>query len=170
MTLFAPPTADSFPIGAMVDFAATTAPDGWLLCDGSEISRSTYSRLFAVIGITWGNGDGATTYNLPNFTGRMAMGKRLAGAGSIVGQTGGTFSHTHSLTGSTINTSKEYVVTPGTPDWAWPEGPGAICSDGTIIRHHVDVPGHSHYHHAALAGATGSNNPPYGAVLKIIKY
>lgn len=57
------------PTGSIKPFAGTTIPDGYLLCDGSAVSRTTYAALFAVIGTTYGTGDGSTTFNLPNFTG-----------------------------------------------------------------------------------------------------
>jgi microcystin-dependent protein len=62
------------PTGIVSIFAGTVAPDGWLICDGSEISRSTYSDLFNVIGTTYGDGDGSTTFNLPNLKGRVPVG------------------------------------------------------------------------------------------------
>ena len=54
------------PTGGIVEYAGTTAPNGWLLCDGSAISRTTYADLFEVIGTTFGEGDGSTTFNLPS--------------------------------------------------------------------------------------------------------
>ena len=54
------------PTGGIVEYAGTTAPNGWLLCDGSAISRTTYADLFEVIGTIFGEGDGSTTFNLPN--------------------------------------------------------------------------------------------------------
>lgn len=54
------------PVGSMIIFAGATAPDGWLLCQGQAISRTTYARLFAIIGATWGVGNGSTTFNLPD--------------------------------------------------------------------------------------------------------
>lgn len=54
------------PVGVILMFAGTTAPTGYLLCDGSAISRSTYSSLFSVISTSFGSGDGSTTFNLPN--------------------------------------------------------------------------------------------------------
>lgn len=62
------------PIGTILDFAAATAPSGYLVCDGSAVSRTTYSALFAVIGTTWGSGDGSTTFNIPDFRGRTSIG------------------------------------------------------------------------------------------------
>jgi microcystin-dependent protein len=65
------------PVGSIVDYAGATDPAGgrWLICDGREVSRSTYAALFAAIGGTYGGGDGSTTFNLPDFRGRVAVGK-----------------------------------------------------------------------------------------------
>lgn len=54
------------PIGAIAAFGGSIAPTGWLICDGSAISRTTYAALFAVIGTKYGSGDGSTTFNLPD--------------------------------------------------------------------------------------------------------
>jgi len=64
------------PIGALHLWTAAAAPTGWLLCDGSPYSRTnpTYSALFAVIGTTYGPGDGSTTFNVPDFRGRTIVG------------------------------------------------------------------------------------------------
>lgn len=61
-------TTNAVPTGTLTPFAGNTAPDGWLKCDGSAISRTTYAALFAVIGTTYGAGDGSTTFNIPNYT------------------------------------------------------------------------------------------------------
>lgn len=65
---------DTLPIGATLEWFSNTIPDNWLLCDGSAVSRTTYSDLFAVIGTTFGEGDGSTTFNLPNLKGRTIVG------------------------------------------------------------------------------------------------
>lgn len=62
------------PTGVIHIFAGSTAPSGWLICDGSAVSRTTYADLFAVIGTTYGSGDDSTTFNLPNLKGRVAVG------------------------------------------------------------------------------------------------
>ena len=62
------------PIGGIIEFAGSTAPTGWLICDGQAISRTTYSDLFQVIGTTYGTGDGSTTFNLPNLKGKIPVG------------------------------------------------------------------------------------------------
>ena len=67
------------PIGSYIQFAGSQAPDGFLVCNGGEISRTTYSALFAVIGTTYGSGDGSTTFNLPNLTDRFLQGSASVG-------------------------------------------------------------------------------------------
>lgn len=88
--------------GEVKIWAANTLPSGYLYCDGQEVSRVTYSNLFAVIGTTFGAGDGSSTFLIPDFRGRVVIGQ---GAGSglsnrTFGQTGGT--ETHVLTESEI--------------------------------------------------------------------
>jgi microcystin-dependent protein len=70
-------------VGIIADFAGPTAPSGWLICDGRNVSRTTYSKLFAVIGVYWGSGDGSTTFRLPNTAGRS-----LLGPGTVTDQGG----------------------------------------------------------------------------------
>lgn len=59
----------SSPIGGVQSFAGSTIPPGWLECDGTAVSRSTFAELFGVIGVTYGVGDGSTTFDLPDLTG-----------------------------------------------------------------------------------------------------
>ena len=67
------------PIGSYIQFAGSQAPAGFLVCNGGAISRTTYSALFAVIGTTYGSGDGSTTFNLPNLTDRFLQGSASVG-------------------------------------------------------------------------------------------
>ncbi len=60
-------SAEAAPIGAINMFFRSTAPAGWLACNGQEVSRTTYKNLFAEIGTTCGAGDGTTTFNVPDF-------------------------------------------------------------------------------------------------------
>lgn len=62
------------PVGVIVQFVGSVAPSGYFVCDGSEVSRSTYSDLYAVIGDSYGDGDGSTTFNLPDFRGGFIRG------------------------------------------------------------------------------------------------
>ena len=84
---------DPAPIGAILAYGGTTAPTGWLFCQGQQVSRALYSELFAVIGTTYGSGDGSTTFNLPDFRGRTAIGEGTGTASGAVnhplGQTEG---------------------------------------------------------------------------------
>jgi microcystin-dependent protein len=66
--------ANLVPPGAVMAFAGTTAPPGWLLCDGSTVSRVTYAALFAVIGVSHGHGDLVNTFHLPDYQGRFLRG------------------------------------------------------------------------------------------------
>lgn len=65
-------------IGSIIPFTGSVIPDGHLMCDGSAVSRSEYSDLFEVIGTNFGDGDGSTTFNLPNIGGRVVIGNSLA--------------------------------------------------------------------------------------------
>ena len=67
------------PVGSYIQFAGSQAPAGFLVCNGGGISRTTYSALFAVIGTTYGSGDGSTTFNLPNLTDRFLQGSSTSG-------------------------------------------------------------------------------------------
>ena len=62
------------PTGAVFPFAGITAPEGFLFCDGSAVSRTTYSKLLGVIGETYGSGDGLTTFNLPDYRETVLVG------------------------------------------------------------------------------------------------
>jgi len=73
------------PVGIIQMFAGSTAPNGWLVCDGSTVSRSAYSDLFKIIGTTYGAGNSNTTFTLPDMRGRFAMG---AGTGTGLNTSG----------------------------------------------------------------------------------
>ncbi len=68
----------SMPTGMLGHFYSV--PDGWLLCNGAAVSRSTYAALFAVIGTKHGSGDGSTTFNLPNLANRFVEGTTSIGS------------------------------------------------------------------------------------------
>ena len=71
--------ANALPTGSYIQFAGSQAPAGFLVCNGGAISRTTYSNLFAVIGTTYGSGDGSTTFNLPNLIDRFLQGSTTSG-------------------------------------------------------------------------------------------
>lgn len=66
--------ADINSIGEIKAFGGSVAPNGWRICNGDVISRTDYSELFGVIGTTYGGGDGSTTFAIPDFRGRTAIG------------------------------------------------------------------------------------------------
>lgn len=80
----------SVPVGTVVDFAGSTAPSFWYLCFGQAVSRTTFSALFAIIGTTFGSGDGTTTFNLPDFRGSLTFGSDNMG-GSAAGRLTSTY-------------------------------------------------------------------------------
>ena len=85
------------PIGEITEYAGSVAPKNYLMCDGSPISREVYSELFAVIGTTYGSGDGSTTFNLPNLKSRIPVGLNSSDTYfNTLGKTGGE--KTHKLT------------------------------------------------------------------------
>lgn len=83
------------PTGMLAPFGGAAAPTGWLLCDGSAVSRTTYADLFTAIGVTYGAGNGSTTFNVPDARGRAIYGKAVSGTGSALGEQFGSMSHTH---------------------------------------------------------------------------
>jgi microcystin-dependent protein len=103
------------PIGSIMPFGGGSPPSGWMLCDGSDVSRTTFAPLFAVIGTTFGSGDGATTFNIPDLRGNVAVGQDNMGGvaagritsgnsgvnGATLGTMGGSellHGHFHNLT------------------------------------------------------------------------
>lgn len=90
------PGGDGLPIGAMIPFGSEqNVPNGWRICDGSAISRTTYKKLFDVIGTSYGAGDGSTTFNLPDKRGRVSIGKDSSTEFNIIGKKGGGNGHHH---------------------------------------------------------------------------
>ena len=66
--------APQVPIGTINTYGGITSPDGWMICDGTEVSRTTYSNLYSVIGDSFGAGDGSTTFLIPDMRGVFARG------------------------------------------------------------------------------------------------
>ena len=99
-------------VGEIKMWGVASAPTGYLLCNGAAVSRATYAALFAVYGTTFGSGDGATTFNVPDFRDRMPIG---AGSTYSLAATGGSAtttisssnlpSHTHSFSATSGGTS-----------------------------------------------------------------
>ena len=94
--------------GTIYMYAGATAPSGYLLCDGSSVSRTTYATLFAAIGTTFGAGDGSTTFGLPDLSGKVIIGTSSSHA---LASTGGE--ETHALTTTEIPSHLHQVPTHG---------------------------------------------------------
>lgn len=82
------------PVGSLTQYAGATAPIGWLLCQGQAISRTSYAKLYAVLSTTYGIGDGSTTFNLPNLSGRVPVGKSSDAEFNALGKLSGAKTHT----------------------------------------------------------------------------
>jgi microcystin-dependent protein len=92
----------AFVAGMVMPFAGSSAPSGWLLAYGQDVSRTTYSDLFSAIGTTYGSGDGSTTFTLPDLRGRTVAGQDDMGGTSadrLTDQTGGLNGDTLGATG-----------------------------------------------------------------------
>ena len=129
------------PSGAIVAFGGTSPPAGWLVCDGSTPSRTQYASLFAAIGTAHGSGDGATTFNLPDYRGRFLRGvdegtardpdaaqRAAANSGGNVGDGVG------SLQGAAFATHDHVLIDPG-------HGHDVVDPGHS---HGVSDPGHAH--------------------------
>lgn len=153
--------------GTITAYGGTSAPTGWLLCDGSAVSRSTEAALFAVIGTAYGIGDGSTTFNLPDYRQRFPMGKADSGTGATLGGTGGDIDHVHGLdTASSharINVSTTGVPyqaqKTGLPEWTATRQGDASGSNSTAMT----TSG------TELAGDSDTANPPFQTANFIIK-
>ena len=113
------------PTGIIEMFAGSTAPNGWLVCDGSTVSRSAYSDLFKIIGTTYGSGNSNNTFTLPDMRGRCPIGVGTGASltartlGSNVGAETATLSeanmasHTHTTTVGTESVTHTHTGTSG---------------------------------------------------------
>lgn len=116
------------PVASVVPYAGTIMPSGWLDCsNGTAVSRTTYANLYAAIGVTYGTGDGATTFNLPNIAGRVLLGM---GTGSglttrSLADVGGEETHVLSVAELPAHTHAQGFLNTGT------SGGGAGTSFGT---------------------------------------
>lgn len=105
------------PAGMVQYFANSTVPTGWLMCDGSAVSRTTYADLFSAISTVYGTGDGSTTFNLPDLRGQFIRGWANTSTGATltasIASTTATFVGTVSGTTLTVSSVSAGSVTPG---------------------------------------------------------
>ena len=94
------------PAGVIQMYGGITAPTNWLLCDGSAVNRLTYINLFTVIGTIYGVGDGSTTFNLPNLTNKMPIGKGTGSFNTLNNQGG---AETFTLATTNLPAHQHYI-------------------------------------------------------------
>jgi microcystin-dependent protein len=152
------------PVGTVWEFAGAAAPTGWLFCDGSAVSRTTYNTLFSVIGTTYGVGDGSTTFNLPDRRGRVGIG---AGTGARNGEsgtgaiTGGTALTTRSLgswDGAETVALSTANLAPHTHTEQYPAQDGAETSLSTSTQGNLGSIGNAGIQTGSTGGGTPHNN------------
>jgi len=175
---------DIFPAGVVALYAGATPPTGWLFCDGTAVSRATYDDLFAAIGVTWGAGNGSTTFNIPDFRDRVPVGKS---AGKALASTGGAETHTlttgqmpaHSHNGATGTQSAfhshqlwqgDFLVSRHNsgPGYAFQVTPG---SGGTPYNTQTEAEASGHTHAISAEGGGAAHNimQPYAAINYMIR-
>jgi len=158
------------PPGTVVAFGGTAIPTGWLLCDGSALSRATYATLFATVGTLHGSGDGTTTFNLPDYRGRFLRGTDLA-TGRDPDRAGRTAAHPGGSTGDAVGSVEDWDSLShvhGIPGAAVGLASGPIvyslpATGASFINTAVNGGGH--------AGGSGSESRPTNASVNfIMKY
>lgn len=166
---------DRLHTGSILPFAGGTIPEGWLLCNGQEMNRNIYSDLFSLIGIVYGAGDGAATFNLPDIKDCMPIGVSTSHANNSTG--GGTIT----LTTANLPTHSHVVNT--APDHTHKQIGYAISIPGGVTRvvlfDYADLSGIqssvSEHNHAGATQLEGGGlaftfQAPYMAGNYIIKY
>ena len=175
--------ASGVPVGTILAHAANTPPSGFLECNGTAISRSTYATLFSTISTTFGVGDGSSTFALPDLRGQFIRGWANNGstdASRVFGstQTDQNKNHTHttdstSLTGSVSHLSGSLHANPGTATgiFSVPSAQGAVGarnnSSATAAALSIDA---SHSHTVASSGGGTEARPTNLALMYIIKF
>jgi microcystin-dependent protein len=122
--------ATVIPPGTMWEYAGSSAPTNWLLCDGSAISRTTYVALFTALGTSYGAGNGSTTFNIPDCRGRVRAGKDDMGGVSANRLTSATMSPDGSTRGATGGTETQTLTAAQVPPHH--HTVGATTSTGTL--------------------------------------
>lgn len=148
---------DGFPIGGIAAYGGTAIPDGWLLCDGSTVSRELYSDLFKAVGTVFGSGDGSTTFNVPDYRDKFVLG---AGGDVDLAETGGEKEHILNLS----EIPKHRHQCSGAGNTALKNGAYTLMSDVNGQN-----PRPSFYTGWEGGGQAHNNMPPYVGTYYIIK-
>ena len=166
---------EGIPTGTITPWSQSTAPTGFLECAGAAVSRSTYAALFAVVGTTYGAGDGSTTFNLPDLQDKVAVHKSnnksfaSSGGANEVTPTGNISGSTANATLSTAQLASHnhpgQVIVGGNYNYVQSDGPsfqGGMGNTGSGS-------GHSHNMSANFSGSANSVLQPYLTLIYIIK-
>lgn len=151
--------ANSVPSGGVLAFARSSAPAGWLVADGSAVSRSAYVDLFNAIGTTFGSGNGSTTFNLPNIQGAVVRGWNGSGSGVDTGRSFGSMQqpqnqqHTHGLTLNPIAAHTHTFTTQGAGGHTHTHTMGANGGH----THGASTSSAGNHTHSGSTGADGSH-------------
>jgi microcystin-dependent protein len=148
------------PTGSIVDHGGGPVPPGWLVCNGSEVSRTTYPELFAQIGVIWGAGDGSTTFNLPDLRGRYRRGTAASGTGDAVGETFGAdtlANHLHTVDPPTTTSSFEDTATVAVSQ--------SVAHIGTPSASELGIAQDDHDHSVNIASFNSGNPTTAPAIL-----
>jgi len=168
---------EGIPTATIVPWSSSSVPSGFLECNGATVSRSTYAALFAIIGTTYGAGDGASTFEIPDLQDNVAIGKSgtkalaSTGGANTVASTGNIGGTTANATLSTAQLASHSHVVQGTAgnvpgNFSWNTRPaGQNPSSGTA----GSGTGHQHNMSATFSGDSTSVVQPYLAVIYIIK-
>lgn len=155
---------NAVPPGNVEHTARTTAPPGYLFCDGAAVSRSTYSRLFDAIGTTFGAGDGSTTFNIPDLRDEFIRGANLGSREVGFAESDETRAHTHSGTTSVEGAHSHTDIGQSLGD-----ADGSPGGQGWSGTHNTGVAG-AHSHSFTTNSTGGSETRPQNvALLPIIK-
>jgi len=138
------------PIGAVLTYAGATAPTGFLLCDGSEVSRTTYSSLYSAIGNAWGEGDGSTTFHLPDLRGRTLRGVDN-GAGRDPDVLARTASNTGGNVGDNVGSVQDDVIKDHGHSYSLVASGGTSSAGGSTFTGNA----------GSYSGSTGSSSVPH---------
>lgn len=162
-----------FVTGDLKPTAATSAPPGWLLCQGQLLDRTTYADLFAVIGTAYGVGDGSTTFGLPDLQGRVPVGADSAGAHMpnqhpVLGAAGGEERHTLLVAELAEHTHQYVDLQPYNGGSVWGQSSAGVPPGGISYGTQSQIVTSQGINNASK-NQPHQNMPPYQAVNWTIK-
>ena len=169
---------EGIPTATIVPWSSSSVPTGFLECDGSAVSRSTYSALFAIVGTTYGAGDGASTFNLPDLQDNVAIGKSgtkalasTGGANTVAstGNVGGSTANATLTTAQLASHSHSWTAGPPGAPYTFPVSPGPGRPGTANTNNTGSGTGHSHNMSANFTGDATSVVQPYLTIIYVIK-